>query len=1180
MVQLSPDNGRGGWDWVSGYHWSDSIIVGFSHTHLSGTGIGDLLDVLVAPVPAEPDLAFVGSSYQEVPWGSRFSHDREEASPGYYAVDLLDSGVRAELTATPRVGVHRYTFPEGASPGIVLDLGYAQNWDTPVSVGLELHGDSLLTGQRFSTGWARDQRVFFTLLADRPIRRVTVRSEGEGTERWAPDRRRSWAASGTRLRAYVEFQPAPARPLELRVGLSYVDRAGSLDNLRTETPETGFAGYRGRAAMLWSEALDGVSVQGGTEAERSAFYTALYRARLAPVLFQDVDGRYRGADGEIRRAGDFVNHSIFSLWDTFRAAHPLYTLLDPDRVGHMMASMVAFGNEAGALPVWSLVANETNTMTGIHSLPVLADGILKGFGGGSADEDLPGTGRVDPAEALDLMVASAGQPYRGLDLLREYGYIPSELEVESVTKTLEYAFDYWTLAALAQEMGAEPVASEARALAGTYANVFHPQTGFMRGRAADGTWVEPFDPRRSSHRANTDYTEGNAWQHSWFVPHDPAGLIGLLGGDEAFISRLDQLFAEESVITGEDVSPDISGLIGQYAHGNEPSHHIAYLYSFAGAPWKTAETVRRILATQYAAAPDGLSGNEDCGQMSAWYVFSALGFYPANPTGGVYVLGSPLFSRAELDVGRGRAFVVEAPGASPETPYIQRAELNGRPLGRSWIRHDEIVAGGTLHLTMGPEPSASWGVEPESRPPSMSQEWWPAGVGKADPVHAPGTEREHARSEGQEMDSWPVLADSVRGEFLHAWNGYMAHARGSDALRPLSRTGRNWYDASLLMTPVDAFDTMLLMGLEDEAGAAKELVLSDLSFDHDFMVQVFEVTIRLLGGLLSAYEMDGDPRFLDLARDLGDRLLPAFESATGMPYVRVNLRTGEKEWPVNNPAEIGTLMLEFGTLSRHTGDPRYYDAAKAAIIEVFRRRSDIGLVGTTIDVESGEWQNTSSHISGMIDSYYEYLLKAWLLFGDEDFRRMWEASIPAVNRYLADPDGEGRLWYGHADMHDGERTATRFGALDAFMPAVLALGGDLDRARASMEAVYHMWTTFGIEPEQMDYSTMEPIYESYVLRPEAIESAYYLWTLTGDERYREMGAEMFRSIVRAARTETGYAHLRSVVTGEQDDAMESFFLAETLKYAFLLFSPPEVLDFHDIVFNTEAHPLRRGPEAR
>lgn len=418
-------------------------------------------------------------------------------------------------------------------------------------------------------------------------------------------------------------------------------------------------------------------------------------------------------------------------------------------------------------------------------------------------------------------------------------------------------------------------------------------------------------------------------------------------------------------------------------------------------------------------------------------------------------------------------------------------------------------------------------------------------------------------------------AAAVRQAFRHAWTGYERYAWGHDQLLPLSRGARDWYPASLVMTPLDAFDTMLLMGLDSEATRAKALILDSLSFDRDFPVQVFEVTIRLLGGLNTAYQMDGDTRFLALATDLGNRLLPAFGSKTGMPYRFVNLRTGAVSGPLSNPAEIGTLMLEFGTLSRLTDDARYYDAAKRAVATLFAHRSAIGLVGSTIDVETGAWQDRDSHVTGGIDSYYEYLLKTWLLFGDPDFKRMWEESIAAVNRHLPDERPSG-YWYGHVDMDTGTRTATQFGALDAFLPAVLALGGDAARAGRLMESVYRMWTTFGIEPELLDYVTMQPVAAGYELRPEAIESAYYLFRLTGDERYRDMGRVMVDSLLHYTRTETGFAALESVVTKRQADRMESFFLAETLKYAYLLFAPAETLDFNAVIFNTEAHPIRRA----
>jgi len=420
----------------------------------------------------------------------------------------------------------------------------------------------------------------------------------------------------------------------------------------------------------------------------------------------------------------------------------------------------------------------------------------------------------------------------------------------------------------------------------------------------------------------------------------------------------------------------------------------------------------------------------------------------------------------------------------------------------------------------------------------------------------------------------PHEAAAVRDAFRHAWSGYERYAWGHDELLPLSRGHRDWYPASFVMTPVDAYDTMLLMGLTDEAARAKALILDSLNFDRDFPVQVFEITIRLLGGLLSAYQADGDPRFLSLAKDLGTRLLPAFGSPTGMPYRFVNLRTGAVSGPVSNPAEIGTLMLEFGALSKLTDDPRYYAAAKRAVVALFARRSLIGLVGSTIDVRTGAWVDRDSHVSGGIDSYYEYLLKAWLLFRDPDFGRMWDSSVAAVNRYLADDRPEG-LWYGHADMETGARTLTHFGALDAFFAAVLARSGDTARADRLMASIYRMWTAHGIEPEELDYTTMAVVSPGYVLRPEALESAYYLYRITGDVRYRAMSRAMVDSLFRYCRTDVGFAALRSVVTKERLDQMESFFLAETLKYAYLTFAPPGALDFDAVVFNTEAHPLRR-----
>jgi Glycosyl hydrolase family 47 len=418
------------------------------------------------------------------------------------------------------------------------------------------------------------------------------------------------------------------------------------------------------------------------------------------------------------------------------------------------------------------------------------------------------------------------------------------------------------------------------------------------------------------------------------------------------------------------------------------------------------------------------------------------------------------------------------------------------------------------------------------------------------------------------------MAKQVRSEFLDAWNAYKQYAWGHDELKPISRGYRDWYDAPLLMTPVDALDTMILMGLTDEADKTREYVAQNLSFDKDIEVKNFEVTIRLLGGLLSSYQLTGDQRLLALADDLGNRLLPAFNSPTGMPYMYVNLRTGKTRGEVSNPAEIGTLLIEFGTLSKLTGKPIYYDKAKRALVELYNRRSKIGLVGSAINVETGAWTDTTSHISGGIDSYYEYLLKASILFDDKDCARMWKASLQAVNKYLADTT-HGGLWYGQADMNTGKRLSTQYGALDAFFPAVLARAGEIDRARRLQESSYKMWTTFGVEPEEIDYASFKIVADSYALRPEIMESAYYLSFYTKDARYQEMASTFIGSLVHYCKTASGYASLHSVQTREKEDIMQSFFLAETLKYLYLTFAPREVLDLNKVVFNTEAHPIQK-----
>ncbi len=696
MVQLSPDNGTQGWDWCSGYNWIDSTIVGFSHTHLSGTGIGDLLDISMMPANARLDF-----SKQDPPKNSEytttFSHTNESAQPGYYSV-LLDNGIRAELTASTRVGMHRYTFPDAAQKHLLLDLGFAINWDKPTRTSMTVDGENrMVTGYRYSTGWAKDQRVYFAAKFSEPISGFTLADSTEIIE--------ETRAEGEKLRFQLQFGNA-TRTVLVKVGLSTADDAGAIAAL-DEIPDWDFDAQKENARMLWEEELSKIRISTTDENLRKVFYTSLYRTCLAPVVMSDANGKYKGADGKVHTSEGWTRYDIFSLWDTFRAANPLYTIIQEDRINDFIQSMLAHYDEYGLLPVWSLLGNETNTMTGYHAIPVLVDAYMKGF----RDYDVE--------KAYQAVIASAMQDIRGTDDYREYGYIPFDKEGESVTRTLEYAYDDWCIAQFAKALGKEEDYRKFMERSESYRPLFDPKTGFMRAKYSNGKWKTPFDPQYSSHDFSVaEYTEGNAWQHSWFVPQDPASLIALHGGDEPFVTKLDSLFTIDSEIRGDFASADISGLIGQYAHGNEPSHHIAYLYNYAGVPSKTQDIVRKIIDTQYNDTPSGLCGNEDCGQMSAWYVFSAMGFYPVNPAQGVYVIGTPVFNRVEIENKTGKDFIVIAEGTSSENRFIQSASWNGAPYSKTYITHDMITTGGTLEFEMGKTPNNTWGTSKEAFPPS------------------------------------------------------------------------------------------------------------------------------------------------------------------------------------------------------------------------------------------------------------------------------------------------------------------------------------------------------------------------------------------------------------------------------------------------------------------------------
>lgn len=692
-VQLGPNNFNKGWDWCSGYHDSDSICVGFAHLHLNGTGCSDTGDLLFMPTTGK---ACVRPGSQENPdsgYASRYSHDREAASPAYYRLHLDDYGIDVELTATERVGFHRYTFPDEGPKQVLINLFDANGDDRATETFLEQQDNCTIRGYRFSTGWSKRQRIYFTARFSVPVTLEIHKDDkhlrGSSVER------------GVNLKGIVRL-PDQAREVLVKVGVSPVSMSGAARNIDCELPGWDFAATVRSTSQKWTRELSKIRVEGSDDAARRIFYTGLYHAFLQPCLFNDCDGTYRGADGEIHENPGHETYTVFSLWDTYRAAHPLYTLLQPERVPDMVNTMLDIHDEQGHLPVWHLYGSDTREMIGIQSVPVVADAVMKGFPG------------IDPDRAMKAMKQSMLSDYKGLGWLRTQDYIPADREGESVAKGLEYALSDGSIALVARKLGRGNDARLFERRARFYTNYWDPETRFFRGRRSDGSFREPFDPFHSTHR-NDDYCEGTGWQYTWLVPHDVQGLIGLFGSEEAFVGKLDSLFTVEGDM-GAQASGDISGLIGQYAHGNEPGHHTAYLYAYAGQQWKTARTVRHILREMYTDQPNGLAGNEDCGQMSSWYVLSALGFYPVNPSLGIYVLGSPKFDETTLDLEHGKRFTIKAENNSEENCYIQSAELNGTPYPYAFIRHSDIVKGGELRLVMGSQPNREFGAAPQHRP--------------------------------------------------------------------------------------------------------------------------------------------------------------------------------------------------------------------------------------------------------------------------------------------------------------------------------------------------------------------------------------------------------------------------------------------------------------------------------
>jgi predicted alpha-1,2-mannosidase len=683
MVQLSPDTRLDGWDGCSGYHYSDSYIYGFSHTHLSGTGVSDYGDVLLMPTNV---VNFNNGADGKAGYRAHFSHEDEEASPGFYKVILDSTQIKVELTTTTRAGMHRYHFPEAENQYVIIDL---EHRDKLLSSDLTVINAYELKGHRFSEAWAKDQRLFFHIKSSTPFQIIDAST---------------LSAEIKRSQVALHFNNPNNEPVYISIGISAVDEEGAKKNLETEIGEKTFEQLKKEASDTWEKQLEKIVVESSSEADKTIFYSALYHTMIAPNLYMDVDGRYRGMDMEIHKAEGFDYYTVFSLWDTYRAANPLYTLIEPQRTNDFIQTFLAKYDEGGIMPIWDLAANYTGCMIGYHAVPVIADAYLKGIRGFNAEK------------ALQVMKHSALQSHLGLESYRKLGFIPVEEESESVSKTLEYAYDDWTIAQMAKTMQKEEDYKEFITRAQNYKNVFDPETKFMRGRFRN-TWFSPFDP----FEVNFNYTEANAWQYSLYVPQDIQGLMTLMGGKDSLIAHMDELFAAKTATSGRDQA-DITGLIGQYAHGNEPSHHMAYLYNFVSQAPKTQEKVHQILTQLYSNAPDGISGNEDCGQMSAWYVFSSLGFYPVTPGSNQYIIGTPHFEKATIALPNNVNFTVVADGISDENHYILSASLNDVPLNRSFLWHDEIVSGGVLRFKMGSQPSA-WGTTAEASPMTSIEDY-------------------------------------------------------------------------------------------------------------------------------------------------------------------------------------------------------------------------------------------------------------------------------------------------------------------------------------------------------------------------------------------------------------------------------------------------------------------------
>ncbi len=698
MIQPSPDTRIYEWDACSGYYYADTTINGFSHTHVSGTGCADYGDVLLMPTVGRQDYHSMGSKSQQMAYASAFSHENETAEPGYYSVFLDRYGVKAELTSTKRAAIHRYTFPKAEDAGFILDLDYSIQRQKNEQMELEVISDTEIRGRKKTVYWAFDQYINFYAKFSKPFTYTLV------TDSMALDEGGPLLPTA---KALLQFQTEPNEEVLVKVGVSAVDMDGARKNVEAEISGWDFDGVRRAARQQWNTYLSKIDIDTKDNDQRTMFYTALYHTGMQPNLFTDADGRYFGMDLKPHQGRvDEPIYTIFSLWDTFRAYHPLMTIIDPELNEAFIRSLIQKSREGGILPMWELAGNYTGTMIGYHAASLIADSYVKGYRNFDVQEAYKACLRTAEYDTTGIITHPLVVPHlmpQAKYWKNKIGYVPCDKDNESVAKALEYAYDDWCISVLAGALDDEANRDKYAAFAEGYKVYFDPSTRFMRGLDSEGNWRTPFNPRASNHR-NDDYCEGTAWQWTWFVPHDVDGLVELMGGRDAFIGKLDSLFTADSKLEGESTSVDISGLIGQYAHGNEPSHHIAHLYNYVGQPWRTQEIVDEVLHTLYFNNPDGLSGNEDCGQMSAWYILNAMGFYQVCPGKPVYSIGRPLFNEATVHLKDGKSFKVIAHNNSRDNKYVRSIVLNGNKLETPFFTHQDIVDGGTLELTMGSEP--------------------------------------------------------------------------------------------------------------------------------------------------------------------------------------------------------------------------------------------------------------------------------------------------------------------------------------------------------------------------------------------------------------------------------------------------------------------------------------------